>query len=193
MKLLLGALICAVSAIPAFAQISEVRVGVAQHDLGWSIINGDGDEEKSVALNAEVIFDEPEFLKWALSPQPYIGGTLNVEGETSYGGAGLLWRQNIGDTFYGDFALGVVVHDGILDFDDARSQSSSVSETLETARNRNFYGSRILFRQQLTLGINLSDEWAAEGYVEHISHGGLLSDGPNEGSDAAGLRLNRKF
>ena len=36
-------------------------------------------------------------------------------------------------------------------------------------------------------------DWAAEAFAEHISYGGLLSDGPNEGSDAAGFKLNRKF
>lgn len=195
MKFRLGALICAMSAWPAVAQVTEVRAGAAIHDLGWSIINADGDEEKSVALNTEVIFEEPEFLKWALSPQPYIGGTLNLESKTSYGGAGVLWRQNLGDKFYGDFALGLVIHDGTLDFQDSLEQSRSEgSDTpFGDALNRNFYGSPILFRQQLTLGLNLSENWAAEGFIEHISHGGLLSDGPNEGSDAAGFRLNRKF
>jgi hypothetical protein len=210
MKYLLGLALCLASCTSVWAQaddavlgdekivkktrvVEEVRAGVAVHDLGWSIINADGDEEKSIALNAEIIFAEPEFLKWALSPQPYIGGTLNVEGKTSYGGAGLLWRQNLGERFYGDFAFGVVVHDGILDFRDGVDSAPSGLNRFEYSINRNWYGSRVLFRQQLTLGLNLSEDWAAEGFVEHISHGGLLSDGPNEGSDAAGFRLNRKF
>lgn len=195
MKILFGALLCAASAVPAFAQVAEVRAGVAAHDLGWTIINVDGDEEKSVALNAEIIFEEPEFLKWALSPQPYIGGTLNLEGRTSYGGAGLLWRQNLGKKFYGDFAFGVVAHDGALDLQDAlnKARAEGSDTPFLDAVSRNWYGSSILFRQQITLGLNLSENWAAEGFVEHISHGGLLSDGPNEGSDAAGFRVNRKF
>ena len=194
MKLLLGACLCAASVIPAFAQVAEVRAGVTAHDLGWTIINADGDEEKSVAFNAEIIFEEPEFLKWALSPQPYIGGTLNLEGNTSYGGAGLLWRQNLGKTFYGDFAFGLVIHDGILDIDDIDAKAGDDDDKFfDLLFNRNRYGSRVLFRQQLTVGLNLSEEWAVEGFVEHISHGGLLSNGPNEGSDAAGFRVNRKF
>ena len=193
MKYLASVFLCAATAMPAWAQVAEVRAGVTAHDLGWTIINADGDEEKSVALNAEIIFKEPEFLKWALSPQPYIGGTLNLEGNTSYGGMGLLWRQNLGEKFYGDFAFGLVIHDGFLDFDDLRSSSANTTEFLDLLRNNNLYGSRILFRQQLTLGINLSDKWAAEGFVEHISHAGLLADNANQGSDAAGFRINRKF
>jgi len=199
MKFLLGAALCLASCTSVWAQndkasiIKEIRAGGTVHDLGWTIINADGDEEKSVALNAEIIFAEPEFLKWALSPQPYIGGTLNVEGRTSYGGVGLLWRQNLGETFYGDFAFGLVVHDGALNFKDALERAQGSSNPFSKAINRNWYGSRVLFRQQLTVGIRLSDRWAAEGFVEHISHGGLLSNGPNEGSDAAGFKLNRKF
>ena len=193
MKFFASLCLCAASALPAMAQVAEVRAGVTAHDLGWTIINADGDEEKSVALNAEIIFEEPKFLKWALSPQPYIGGTLNLEGNTSYGGAGLLWRQNLGETFYGDFAFGLDIHDGFLDFEDVGSNSSNVTEFLDLLRNNNLYGSRVLFRQQLTLGLNLSDNWAAEGFVEHISHAGLLADNANEGSDAAGFRINRKF
>jgi len=99
------------------------------------------------------------------------------------------------DKFYGDFAFGVVVHDGVLDFGDAlaTARERSSNNSFRYAINKNWYGSRVLFRQQLTLGINLSEDWAAEGFVEHISHGRLLSNGPNEGSDAAGFRINRKF
>jgi lipid A 3-O-deacylase len=193
MKHLIGTALFLSSALPAAAQVAEVRAGVAYHDPGWSLSGGVSDREESVALNGEVIFEEPEFLKWALSPQPYVGGTLNLEGNTSYGGAGLLWRQTLGKRFYGDFALGLVVHDGFLDVADVRSSTSSTPELLDTLTTRNLYGSRVLFRQQLTLGVNVSDRWAAEGFVEHISNAGLLSDGPNEGSDTFGLRLNRKF
>ena len=195
MKLLFGALLCIASANVAVAQVEEIRAGVAAHDLGWSTINAAGDEERSIAFNAEIIFEEPQFLKWALSPQPYIGGTVNLEGQTSYGGAGLLWRQNLGEKFYGDFAFGMVIHDGALNGQDALAQARAEgsSTPFSDAFSRNWYGSRVLFRQQLTLGLNLSEQWAAEGFVEHISHGGLLSNGPNEGSDAAGFRINRKF
>lgn len=195
MKFIIGALLCVSSAMSAYAQVAEVRAGAAIHDLGWSIVNADGDEEKSFAFNAEIIFEEPKFLKWALSPQPYIGGTFNVEGKTNYGGAGLLWRKNLNKKIYSDFALGLVIHDGTLDLEDSLAQSRAEGSTtpIADAFSRNFYGSRILFRPQLTLGVNFSEEWAVEGFVEHISHAGLLSDGPNEGSDAAGFRINRKF
>ena len=99
----------------AMAQISEVRIGVAQFDEDIIDIEGDRNTdlgratETSVSISGEILFDEPRFLKWALSPQPYIGGSLNLEGNTSFAGAGLLWRQSLGKKFYGDFAVGLVL------------------------------------------------------------------------------------
>lgn len=98
--------------LSAKAQVKEVRAGVTGHDVSPFGIGSTVKAERSVALNGEIIFEEPEFLKWALTPQPYIGGTINLEGETSYGGAGLLWRQNLGEKFYGDFSFGLAIHDG---------------------------------------------------------------------------------
>ena len=200
MKLLLGALLCAASAIPAFAQVAEIRAGIGAHDIG--VIGTVPVREQALVVNAEIVFDEPDFLKWALSPQPFINGSLNLGGSTSYAGAGLLWRQNIGKRFYGDFGFGLVIHDGTLDASDELDFSNL--ETVEEfnaefhelffrRNNRLQYGSRVLFREQLTVGYKLDDKWALEGYFEHLSHGGLLSDGENDGSDAAGFRVNRKF
>lgn len=207
MKFLLGALLCAANAIPAFAQVAEVRAGIGAHDI--SVIGDFTVKEESVVINGEIIFEEPEFLKWALSPQPYIGGQLNLGGGTSYGGAGLLWRQNFGKKFYADFAFGLVVHDGTLeanlptiDIDDFETVEAFladpeaqgvISERFFRIFNTLEYGSRVLLREQLTLGYRLDEDWAVEGYFEHVSHGNIWQDGPNDGSDSAGFRVNRKF
>ena len=189
------------------AQVAEVRVGIGAHDL--RVLSDQTVKEDSGVINGEIIFEEPEFLKWALSPQPYIGGQLNLGGGTSYGGAGLLWRQNFGKKFYGDFSFGVVIHDGTLeadlptiDINDFESVEAFLADPQAQAilNERSFrllntleYGSRILLREQLTLGYRLDEKWALEGYFEHVSHGNIWTDGPNDGSDAAGFRINRKF
>ena len=207
MKIILGAILCALSATTAFAQVSEVRAGIGVHDL--RVLSDLSVKEESVMVNGEIIFEEPEFLKWALSPQPYIGGQLNLGGGTSYGGAGLLWRQNFGKRFYGDLAVGLVVHDGTLEanlptvdidgFDsvDDILADPMVSAILSERRFRRLntleYGSRVLIREQLTLGYRLDDDWAVEGYFEHVSHGNIWTEAKNDGSDSAGFRVNRKF
>ena len=103
MRFLLGVFLCAATAPPAWSQVAEVRAGIGAHDLG--VIGDFTVKEESGVINAEIIFEEPEVLKWAFSPQPYIGGQLNLGGGTSYGGAGLLWRQNFGKKFVGTSAL----------------------------------------------------------------------------------------
>lgn len=207
MRFLLGVFLCAATALPAWSQVAEVRAGIGVHDLG--VIGDFTVKEESGVINAEIIFEEPEVLKWAFSPQPYIGGQLNLGGGTSYGGAGLLWRQNFGKKFYGDFSFGVVIHDGTLEADlptidldqfdtveelraDPQAQAI-LNERFFRIFNTLEYGSRILLREQLTLGYRLDNKWALEGYFEHVSHGNIWTDGPNDGSESAGFRVNRKF
>lgn len=173
----------------AEAQISEVRVGISQFDEGitgidWAV---DFADEKSIGLNGEVIFEEPEFLKWALSPQPYVGGMVNLEGKTSYVGAGLLWRQSIGDRIYADFGLGAVIHDGTLDI------PRGTPDRFPRILNEIEFGSRVLFRPQLTAGYRINDEWAGEVFFEHLSHGTLLDDSDNDGVDIVGARVAKRF
>lgn len=177
---------------PTFAQISEIRVGVSDFDerilkLGIGKASG---RENSLAINAEIIFEEPEFLKWALTPQPYINGTLNVEGKTSYAGAGLMWRQNFGDKFYGDFSFGLVMHTGAKVVDP--NNELSFFERLERRSNQISFGSDLLFREQITLGYRITDDWSAEVFGEHLSNGQILGN-INEGVDILGLKASKRF
>ncbi len=186
--------LCLVTAALGFgtvaqAQISEVRVGLSQFDeditgINWAIEFAD---ETSLGINAEVIFDEPEFLKWALSPQPYVGGMVNLEGDTSYVGAGLLWRQSIGDRLYGDFGLGLAIHDGTLFI--PRNSPDLFPRLFEERE----YGSRVLFRPQLTVGYRVSDDWASEIFFEHLSHANILDNRANDGVDIVGARVAKRF
>lgn len=215
--LILGILTAMGLSSTTLAQVSEIRAGVHQHDIEIFGLGGKKGKETSAALNAEVIFGEPEFLKWALSPQLYVGGSLNLEGNTSYGGGGLLWRQTLGDKLYFDFGFGLVIHDGSKEiglpsyFSDPafaaalNDVSLLTPEQLVRIRTENApyfdrlnneieYGSRILFREALTLGFRVTEQWAAEVYVEHLSHGNILVQGkPNEGLDVLGGRLSYRF
>jgi len=173
--------------------------------------------ENSVAISGEILFEEPEFLKWALSPQPYIGGTLNLEGKTSFGGAGLLWRQTVGKKLYGDFAVGLVAHDGTKtieasdeliallqqaeEFDNFEDIPSDLLNDFIAESNDRFdrfdneieFGSRILFRLQGAIGVNINEDWAGEVYIEHLSNGGVFSKTRNDAVNNLGFRVARKF
>ncbi|MEP4052231.1 MAG: acyloxyacyl hydrolase [Litorimonas sp.] len=202
-------------ATPASAQVAEIRLGANFHDIDWTGAGSGSDKERSGAINGEIVFEEPEFLKWALTPQPYIGGAVNLGGETSYGGAGLLWRQTFAENFYIDLSLGLVVHDGTIEvdasplvqsvIDDASvetgftdAQRAQFATELAEFRNRQQteidYGSRVLFREQIAIGYRWSEQWSTHVFVEHLSHGNILVSGrPNEGLDTLGMRASYHF
>ncbi|MGB6230188.1 MAG: acyloxyacyl hydrolase [Litorimonas sp.] len=213
-QFLLGLAVAFGLCAPAFAQVSEVRVGANIHDIDWTGLGSGSDKERSVAINAEIIFEEPEFLRWALTPQPYVGGAVNLEGETSYGGAGLLWRQTFGEGLFFDYQFGLVVHNGTLE-----AQPSSLLQSVIDGRNPNTFstpeqqqfaadlaefrfrqqneidfGSRILFQNQFSLGYRFSEKWSASIFANHLSHGKILApNAPNEGLDTIGFRLGHHF
>ena len=176
----------------AQAQVAEMRVGANIHDIEILGFGTNKEKENSGGINAEVVFEEPHFLKWALSPQPYIGGTYNLEGNTSYGGGGLLWRQGFGSKFYGDFSFGLVIHNGNLEFDRPTTPAESLIFQEQTRENIEF-GSRILFRQQVALGYRFNETYSTEFFIEHLSHGRILSSRSNEGLDVIGGRIAKRF
>ena len=195
--------------------LAELKLGGTVHDINWTGLGNGEAKERSLAINGEILFNEPEFLKWALSPQPYIGGTLNLEGETSHGGAGLLWRQTLSDKFCMDFSFGLVAHTGtievtpsplvqqVIDNNNDTSGFTPAQEAQFAAELAEFrdaqqsnidYGSRILFRQQLAFGYRWNETWSTQVFVEHLSHGRILVSGrPNEGLDNIGLRASYHF
>ena len=64
-------------------------------------------------------------------------------------------------------------------------------ETLLDPNRRIIFGSRFLFRQQGSLGVNLNEDWASEIFFEHLSNAGLGF--ANEGADSLGFRIVRKL
>ncbi|MEP6343815.1 MAG: acyloxyacyl hydrolase [Maricaulaceae bacterium] len=199
----------------AQAQVSEVRVGANVHDIDWTGLGSGSDKERSWAINGEVVFDSPDFLNWAFSPQPYVGATLNLEGETSHGGAGLMWRFDFAKSIYFDFSFGLAVHDGTLETDPSdlvqsviddsnitdmftQAQTAQFQVDLADFRNRQEtqldLGSRALFRQQIALGYRWSEDWSTHIFAEHLSNGKILvQNAPNEGLDTIGFRVARHF
>jgi len=145
---------------------------------------------------------------WALSPQPYIGGSLNLEGETSFIGGGLLWRQRFFESkFYADYAMGIVVHDGTTivepsdellaiieegnmfdDVDDIPPELIAAFDVENMAffdrlENEIEFGSRALFRLAGAVGYDVTEKWAAEIYFEHLSNGDIFPNRANSGRE----------
>lgn len=179
----------------ATAQVTEIRVGGTEHDVSIFGLGARKGKENSGAVNADIIFSPIEALSFIGAPKPYVGGTLNLGGKTSYGGAGVLWRTGLFENTFAELAFGGVIHDGTREVPDPRL--ATTIEELEFVRRRERteieYGSRVLFRTQIALGYEINEHWAVDTFIEHLSHGNIISNGSNEGLDTYGLRLGYRF
>lgn len=176
----------------AQAQISEIRVGVSEFDEDTTGINwgaGDG-RENSLGINAEVIFNPLLGNRNKLALHPYIGGMVNLEGDTSYIAAGVMLRKDFGPKFYGDIGIGLALHDGRVQLSDLPRR-----ERFEASHSGISFGYDVLFRPAISLGYRFDDSWAAEIFMDHLSNGNVLNGDRriNEGVDNLGLRIAKRF
>ena len=163
-----GACIAAAVATPASA--GEVFVGLYKHDVETGL-TASGNVEKGADVQ----------LGWrggrvAGTPiQPYVYGSLNTSGGTSFAAAGLSAR--FGDNVYVRPGLGLAVHTG------------SDRDFQDPTNDRIEFGSRILFAPELAVGIRVAPRITAEASIVHLSHGQLFGR-QNPGMDSVGVRVN---
>lgn len=184
-KLLGSALLLAVTlmAVPARAEIDEVRIGAAHNirlDHGDLVDGKEGDD-----VEAELVFSSPDLLNILGSPRPYIVASGNLDSNTSFGGVGLLWRWNFAHNWAFEPGFGYIIHDGERDnpFPDGTPQASAFEE------QHQLLGSRDLFRTTLALERELGAHAGVQLFYEHMSHGQILDRGRNQGLDNVGLRF----
>ncbi len=176
------------AALPALAAqagpVDEIRVGVTQHNI--CILDCDNaNKEDGPNINGEIVFNSPDILDIIWSPRPYVMGSVNTAGDTSFGGAGLHWNWDFADGWSLEPGVGYVIHDGELSFPFPQGdpRNDPISETTV------FFGSRDLFRTSLSLNRDLGEKWGAQVMYEHLSHGQILGNGRNQGIDNIGVRL----
>jgi lipid A 3-O-deacylase len=173
---------CAMAA-PAHAQLSELRVGWAAHD----VYNGTEDGSQIVV---EVLFDSPDFLSWAYSPRPYLMGSFNTAGLTNLGAAGLAWEAGLTERFSVEGSLGLSYNDGVKDFAHLPPDDP---DRLRLASTRAALGSRTLFHLRVGADYALTEQWRLGVFYEHYSHGQILASGRNQALDEVGVRLGYRF
>ena len=156
-----------------FGVISEVKFGVLAHDI--PIIAADN-IESGVDLNAEVIFVPIEFLPASWNIRPHIGVQANLSDYTSQAYLGLTTTHYLTDTVWGAFSGGGAIHNG---------------ERLAFGRDRKAFGSNVLFRLALEVGIDISDHVSVSLYYDHESNAFLAEENP--GIDNVGMRIGWKF
>lgn len=174
--LVLPAVAMAVAFAPA-ARADEVFAGLYAHAVDTPLTlrtdEGGGD------LQLGYRFDPVDALGFLGRPAPYLIGSLNSAGDTSFAGAGLSWKLGNG-AIYVRPEIGVVIHDG--------------PSRLIAANGRHLeLGSRVLFEPGLGIGTRLSERASIEASWTHISQGRIFNREQNPGIDMWGARLNWKL
>lgn len=152
----------------------EIRGGVLYHDTSG--------KESGVDLNAEYL------SKWAAFDlfvprtkvqaifRPHIGANLNLNGNTSYGYAGYSLTLNLTSRLFVEGSFGGMIHNGLSDSHDD---------------DRLDLGCNVMFRESISAGIRLTENWNVSGILEHASNSGFCSD--NNGLTNVGIRMGYVF
>lgn len=167
-------ILAAAALVPTAIAAQEAFVGAYVHGVDTPFTFET--EEQGVDFVAGYRFPPLTGLSAVGSPAPYLIGSANTRGDTSFAGAGLSWTFGDG-AIYLRPAVGVVVHDG----PDYRVGSNG---------RRTELGSRLLFEPEVALGYRLSDRLALEASWIHISHARLFDAEQNPGIDMWGARLS---
>ncbi len=184
--------LCMLAIVPA--QAGEIRVGVWEHDAEFFGIGGSKGKETSAAVSLDYIWDSPDWLSWVDSPRPYVGGLMNLDGNTNFVGAGLEWQGNITDNVYAIYALGISAHDGTKEVPSPNNETNPqvINNLVNRKAQEIEFGSSVLFRNAFGFGYNFSEDIGVEIVWEHLSHAKIF-DEVNEGIDNVGVRVSRRF
>lgn len=163
-------------AVPT-AHADEVFVGLYAHaiDTPLTLRTDEGGADVELGYRFEPI----EQLKFLGKPSPYLIGSLNTRGDTSFIGGGLSWKLGRGPIYVRP-EIGIVVHDG---------------PSLKLAPNGRHLelGSRVLFEPGIGIGTRLNERVSIEASWVHISQGRIFDYEQNPGVDMWGARLNWKL
>lgn len=154
-----------------FANVSakEFRLGLMQHDLNGKFKQS---YEKGQNILVEILFDKNANL---FNLNPHIGVSINNNGYTSNFFAGLTFRRELNKYKFFEISLG-----GSLN--NAAKNKYSQKKAL---------GSNLMFRESVSFGFNISDNYNIAIIVDHISNADLASVNP--GITDFGIKFGCKF
>lgn len=161
-------------ALTAPARAGEVFAGAYVHEVETPFTLETDEGGHDVALGYR--FDRIEALSAIGKPAPYVVGSLNVGGDTSFVAAGLAWTIGKGPVYLRP-GIGIALHDG---------PKSSFGED----GTRYDLGSRVVFEPEIAIGARLSDRVSVEASWMHLSHARLFNSDQNPGIDMIGARVS---
>jgi len=160
---------------PAPRPLWELRLGGSAQDLS-------GPESGSFSVTGEVLSPKLFVLNDPVAnlfiPRAHVGGSANLNGDTSFAYAGLTWTLDITQQIFIEGSLGGAIHNGN-------------TERVPTIRDEAALGCSPLFRESASLGYRFTPSWSVMATVEHLSNGGACSQ--NRGLTNVGLRLGYTF
>lgn len=159
------------------ARADEVFVGLYAHAVDTPLTLRTDEGGADVELGYR--FEPLDQLSFVGKPSPYLIGSLNSQGDTSFIGGGLSWKLGRGPIYVRP-EMGIVVHDG---------------SSLKLAPNGRHLelGSRVLFAPGIGVGTRLDERVSIEASWVHISQGRIFNYQQNPGVDMWGARLNWKL
>lgn len=157
-------------AAPAAA--SDLFGGVFKHAVDTPLTKEIGEGGIDVQLGYR--FDPIVRVGPLGGPAPYLLGSINSRGDTSFAAAGVGWR--FGGPIYLRPGIGVAVQSGPSYRVDARNQRTDL-------------GSRIVFEPELGIGFQLLPRITLEANWTHLSHAQIFGR-QNPGLDMIGARIN---
>lgn len=152
----------------------EIRLGLLSYDTGLFT----GKLYDGAVINGELLFPSPDFLSGIGSPRPHIGfDYAAVDNPQHFIYGGLTWETYFTDRFYvlGSFGAGI----------------TTASDLKTRSHGYKALGCRLLFHLGAGLGYDLTDNATVQLYADHFSNARLCF--PNNGAEAAGIRLGYRF
>jgi lipid A 3-O-deacylase len=161
--------------------IDESKLGVLAHDIRMFGLGRPG--ETGADVNVEVLFASPAFLRVLGAPRLHLGLSVNTAGATDYGYVGLTWSGRpwrpllaLPDALFVAGSLGGSVHDGYLN---------------AAPPGRKRLGSRLLFRESVEVGYQLTRRVSVSALYDHLSNAGLAHY--NQSLNNLGIRVGVTF
>lgn len=153
----------------------EIRFGVMKNDIHGSHLNFR--HEKGCNINGELLFTAFTGGLWdyIFNPKLHVGWNLNIRGYTSHLYTGLTWFIRL-NSFVIEPTFG-------FDLNNAERQKKH--------QKRQRLGSPITFRESLSLGYKVNDNWTGYVMIDHVSHAHIFH--PNPGLSTIGIRIGYQF
>jgi len=159
--------------------MDEIKLGVLAHDIRFL----GNHVEPGADINVEVLFPSPAFLRVLWAPRPHLGLSINTAGATDYGYIGLTWSGRpwhrllaLPEGLFVAGSLGGGLHDGHLN---------------SGPPDRKLLGSRLLFRESVEAGYQLTRRMSLSVMLDHVSNAGLAAH--NQGLTNFGVRIGVTF